>query len=248
VFNAESNTLDAFSENDRRLAEIFGRYIASAMHTLDLLVIQRYTTNEQVSKTILDELSAPLQDLDALAIELANSDGKLSEKMNEALKNIRSRIDACTSGPQTIIDADRANFIKPDKTMTGRSILVADDEPVVREGVEIVLQKLGCNVTVCQDGTETIEVLQQAHKNGQKFDLIISDIRMPGCNGYEVFRAATELWPDQAVVLMTGFGYDPHHSIMRASQEGMHTVLFKPFRTDQLVETAQKACRKKAGC
>ena len=81
-----------------------------------------------------------------------------------------------------------------------------------------------------------------------KFDLIISDIRMPGCNGYEVFRAATELWPDQAVVLMTGFGYDPHHSIMRASQEGMHTVLFKPFRTDQLVETAQKACRKKAGC
>jgi len=248
VFNAESNTLDAFSENDRRLAEIFGRYIASAMHTLDLLVIQRYTTNEQVSKTILDELSAPLQDLDALATELANSDGKLSEKMNEALKKIRSRIDACTSGPQTIIDADRANFIKPDKTMIGRSILVADDESVVREGVEIVLQKLGCNVTVCQDGTETIEVLQQAHKNGQKFDLIISDIRMPGCNGYEVFRAATEIWPDQAVVLMTGFGYDPHHSIMRASQEGMHTVLFKPFRTDQLVETAQKACRKKAGC
>jgi len=46
---------------------------------------------------------------------------------------------------------------------------------------------------------------------------------------------------------MTGFGYDPHHSIMRASQEGMHTVLFKPFRTDQLIEIVQKACRKKVG-
>lgn len=248
VFNAESNTLDAFSENDRRLAEIFGRYIASAMHTLDLLVIQRYTTNEQVSQTILDELDEPLKDLDALAIQLANTDGELSGKIQEALKNVRSRIDACTSGPQTIIDADRANFITPDKDMIGRSILVADDEEVVREGVEIVLQKLGCDVTVCQDGTETIAVLQDAHKKGEKFDLIISDIRMPGCNGYEVFRAATELWPEQAVILMTGFGYDPHHSIMRASQEGMHTVLFKPFRTDQLVETAQKACRKTAGC
>jgi DNA-binding NtrC family response regulator len=47
---------------------------------------------------------------------------------------------------------------------------------------------------------------------------------------------------------MTGFGYDPHHSIMRASQEGMHMVLFKPFRTDQLIETAKKACRKTAEC
>ena len=248
VFNAESNTLDAFNDHDRRLAEIFGRYIASAMHTLDLLVIERYTTNEQVAKTILTELAEPLQNIDALAVKLATTDHALGEQLLEALKAVRSRLEACTAGPQTIIDADRANFIKPDKTMVGKNVLVADDESVVREGVEIVLQKLGCNVTVCEDGTETLEVLKEAHKNDKKFDIIISDIRMPGCNGYEVYRAAIEIWPNQTVVLMTGFGYDPHHSIMRASQEGMHTVLFKPFRTDQLIETVQKACRKTAGC
>ena len=132
--------------------------------------------------------------------------------------------------------------------MKGKHILIADDEAVVRDGVEVVLQRLGCTVTVCEDGTQTLEAMQLAKHEGKQYDLIISDIRMPGCNGYEIFTAATEIWPNQAIVLMTGFGYDPHHSIMRASQEGMHTVLFKPFRTEQLVETVQKACRKTADC
>lgn len=248
VFNAESNALDAFDDGDRRLAEIFGRYIASAMHTLDLLVIQRYTTNEQVAKTILEELEEPLVKVDTLAKALEKADPKIAQELIDAMNNIRGRLDACTSGPQTIIDADRANFIKPVAMMKGKNILIADDEEVVREGVEAVLLKLGCTVTVCQDGLQTIDKLKEAHRKNEKYDLVISDIRMPECNGYEVFSCATELWPDQAVVLMTGFGYDPHHSIMRASQEGMHTVLFKPFRTDQLIEIAKKACRKKAGC
>jgi CheY-like chemotaxis protein len=248
VFNAESNTLDAFDENDRRMAEIFGRYIASAMHTLDLLVIERYTTNEQVAKTILDELAEPLTELHRLAQSLMKNDPVIGQKLLDASDSVQQRLEACTAGPQTIIDADRANFIKPDASMKGRNILIADDEEVVREGVEAVLLKLGCIVTVCVDGTETIEQLKKAHSQGIQYDLIVSDIRMPGCNGYEVFTAAREFWPTQPVILMTGFGYDPHHSIMRASQEGMHMVLFKPFRTDQLIETAKKACRKTAEC
>jgi CheY-like chemotaxis protein len=145
------------------------------------------------------------------------------------------------------LDADRAGFIKADPRLKGKTVLVADDEEVVRLGVRDVMSKLGFEVTVCIDGTETYEILKETKAAEKQFDLIISDIRMPGLNGYEVFHAATEFWPDQVVVLMTGFGYDPHHSIMRASQEGMHTVLFKPFRTDQLIEIVQKACRKKVG-
>ena len=248
VFNAESNHLDAFNENDLRMAEIFGRYIASAMHTLDLLVIERYTTNEQIAKTIIDELAVPLKEIHTLAKALMKKDETLGQQLLDSAKSVQQRLEACTAGPQTIIDADRANFIKPDATMTGKKILIADDEEVVREGVEAVLLKLGCNVTVCEDGTDTIDKLKDSHSKNEPFDLIISDIRMPGCNGYEVFTTATDLWPNQPVILMTGFGYDPHHSIMRASQEGMHTVLFKPFRTEQLIETVKKACQKTAGC
>ena len=250
VFNAESNTLDAFNENDRRLVEIFGRYIASAMHTLDLLVIERYTTNEQVSKTILDELTEPIATISSLASDLIKSDkyGDIGEQLLVAAKSVQDRLRACTAGPQTIIDADRTGAIEPDPAMKGRKVLIADDEAAVRKGVSDVLERLGCDVTVCEDGTTTLETLNEAKRNGEPFHLIISDIRMPGCSGYEVYSAAIEMWPNQPVVLMTGFGYDPHHSIMRASQEGMHTVLFKPFRTVQLIELVKKACRKTAGC
>ena len=249
VFNAESKTLNAFDDNDRRMAEIFGRYIASAMHTLDLLVVERYTTNEAVSKNILSELEEPLQTISKLAAKLLKSgvDDETAKKLVEASDVVDRRLKTCTGGPQTIIDADRAGFIKADPALVGKTVLVADDEEVVRVGVRDVMEKLGFEVTVCIDGTETLEVLKAAKANNTQFDLIISDIRMPGLNGYEVFHAATEIWPSQLVVLMTGFGYDPHHSIMRASQKGMHTVLFKPFRTDQLVEIVQKACRKKVG-
>jgi DNA-binding NtrC family response regulator len=43
------------------------------------------------------------------------------------------------------------------------------------------------------------------------------------------------------VILMTGFGYDPNHSIVRASQEGLAAVLFKPFRVEQLLAETRKA-------
>ena len=249
VFNAESKTKNAFDDNDRRMAEIFGRYIAGAMHTLDLLVVERYTTNEEVSKNILAELEDPLKIIAELSHTLLEegSDVETAKKLVEASETVSLRLKTCTGGPQTILDADRAGFIQPDPTLQGKTVLVADDEEVVRLGVRDVMAKLGFEVTVCVNGTETYEVLKETNAAGKKFDMIISDIRMPGLNGYEVFHAATEMWPDQLVVLMTGFGYDPHHSIMRASQEGMHTVLFKPFRTDQLIEIVQKACRKKVG-
>ena len=249
VFNAESKTLNAFDDNDRRMAEIFGRYIASAMHTLDLLVVERYTTNEAVSKNILSELEEPLHTISELAVKLLKSgvDDQTANKLVKASEVVDQRLKACTGGPQTILDADRAGFLEADPALVEKSALIADDEEVVRIGVRDVMEKLGFEVTVCVDGTETLEVLQNAKANDNQFDLIISDIRMPGLSGYDVFHAATKIWPSQIVVLMTGFGYDPHHSIMRASQEGMHTVLFKPFRTDQLVEIVQKACRKKVG-
>jgi len=249
VFNAESKTKNAFDDNDRRMAEIFGRYIASARHTLNLLVVERYTTNDEVSKNILTELEDPLNVIAELSNKLLEegNDVETAKKLVEATQTVALRLKACTGGPQTILDADRAGFIQPDPTLQGKTVLVADDEEVVRLGVRDVMAKLGFEVTVCVDGTETYEVLKKTNASGKQFDLIISDIRMPGLNGYEVFHAATEMWSDQIVVLMTGFGYDPHHSIMRASQEGMHTVLFKPFRTDQLIEIVQKACRKKVG-
>ena len=75
----------------------------------------------------------------------------------------------------------------------------------------------------------------------QDFDLVISDIKMPHRNGYEIFAAAHRRREEMPVILMTGFGYDPNHSIVRASRAGLSTVLFKPFKVEQLLEEVDKA-------
>ena len=70
---------------------------------------------------------------------------------------------------------------------------------------------------------------------------MISDIKMPDKTGYDVFAAAHKHNSNTPVILMTGFGYDPNHSIVRASQEGLQAVLFKPFKVDQLLAEVRKA-------
>ena len=74
---------------------------------------------------------------------------------------------------------------------------------------------------------------------------MISDTKMPDRNGYEVYRTAKAINSNTPVVLMTGFGYDPHHSIVRASQEGLQAVLFKPFPVERLLDEVRKAVSKK---
>ena len=66
-------------------------------------------------------------------------------------------------------------------------------------------------------------------------------IKMPDKSGYDVFAAARRHSASLPVILMTGFGYDPNHSIVRASQEGLQAVLFKPFKVNQLLAEIRKA-------
>ena len=75
----------------------------------------------------------------------------------------------------------------------------------------------------------------------EDFDLVLSDIKMPDKTGYDVFASARRRSLTVPVILMTGFGYDPNHSIVRASQEGLQAVLFKPFKVDQLLSEVRKA-------
>jgi DNA-binding NtrC family response regulator len=101
-----------------------------------------------------------------------------------------------------------------------------------------VLRGYGCEISSANDGDPAIAIIGQ-----QEFDLVISDIKMPTRNGYEVFAAAKERNKDTPVILMTGFGYDPNHSIVRARREGLAAVLFKPFKIDQLLGEIRTAIR-----
>ncbi len=73
------------------------------------------------------------------------------------------------------------------------------------------------------------------------YDVIISDIRLPKYSGYQLMLRLGEIMQPVPIALMTGFGYDPGHSIVKARQDGLHPkcILFKPFRLDQLIDVVK---------
>src|SRR3712207_5881663 len=79
------------------------------------------------------------------------------------------------------------------------------------------------------------------------FNLVVSDIKMPDKTGYDVFAAARKKSQTVPVILMTGFGYDPNHSIVRASQEGLQAGLFQPFKGDQVPSEGRNGLQGETG-
>jgi DNA-binding NtrC family response regulator len=76
---------------------------------------------------------------------------------------------------------------------------------------------------------------------------VLSDIKMPFKNGYEVFEGVRESHPDTKVILMTAYGYDPSHSIVKASSRGLSDVLYKPFQMARVRDAITKALLENGG-
>ncbi len=254
IMNVESVQAAAFGEEERQLAEIFARYIAMALHMLDLLVVERSTTNQSVSGRVAGELDEPLRDILAvvgLLKDAAEGDRVAShalERIQGDVESIRQRVTACAQGPTTLLGVEKALAERTvDPVLAGKRVLVADDEARIRHIIGDVLRHRGCEVTICENGAVAIDELAKAEATRVPFHLVLSDIRMPDRNGYEVFAASRRVSAACPVILMTGFGYDPHHSIVRASQEGLQAVLFKPFEVEKLLDEARKALSVRGG-
>src|SRR5262249_7622635 len=83
----------------------------------------------------------------------------------------------------------------------------------------------GASVETARDAHEAIALMRQT-----AYSAALVDIRLPDMDGYEAFKRLREVQPGVPIILMTGFGYDPSHSIVKARQEGLQTVLYKPLR------------------
>lgn len=242
VYNVESDSVGAFSEYDRQFAEIFGRHVALALNILDLLLVQRYTTSGQITDSMVQEMAQPLNDIVTEAQSLMEEyigDDTMRNRLHRIVDNvesIRHGIRDVAAGTKTILGSQKHEPAASEPMFAGTRVLVADDEENIRQTIGDILRKHGCTVECCKDGHEAYALLEQ-----QTYDLVISDIKMPYRNGYEIFAAAQRIRPSMPVMLMTGFGYDPHHSIVRASQQGLASVLFKPFKVDQLLGEVAKA-------
>ena len=119
-----------------------------------------------------------------------------------------------------------------------RRLLVVDADEAVRRSAHHLLGCQGASVETARDAHEAIALMRQA-----PYSAALVDIRLPDLDGYEAFKRLREVQPNVPVILMTGFGWDPTHSIVKARQEGLQTVLYKPFRADRLMEAVEQALR-----
>jgi DNA-binding NtrC family response regulator len=112
-------------------------------------------------------------------------------------------------------------------------ILIVDDAgPVVVLCVN-VLQALGYAVKGANRGETAVELLRK-----ERFDLMVLDYKMPGMTGFDVYQQAKALYPDMAVVLVTGHGSP--EVVSEANRLGFDSILLKPFTSEELRGTVEK--------
>ncbi|HUT14948.1 MAG TPA: ATP-binding protein [Anaerolineae bacterium] len=122
--------------------------------------------------------------------------------------------------------------------MAGERVLIADDEADVLDMCAKALSAEGYQVSRARSGLEAVEMAKQ-----QDFELLITDIRMPGMSGLEAYRAIKQLDPDIAGVAITGYGAVA--MVITALKLGMDDFLLKPFSLGDLSAAVSNALTRK---
>ncbi len=117
-----------------------------------------------------------------------------------------------------------------------KRILLVDDEIFFADGLKLFLQKSGFEVVTANDGKQGF-----LHFREEKFDLVITDIRMPGDNGLQLISDIRKRNSTVKIIAMSGGGYVPADDYLRISRLfGADAILQKPFSVDSLLNEINK--------
>ncbi len=112
-------------------------------------------------------------------------------------------------------------------------ILVVDDEGAIRYSISKTLQRVGYQVSAAASGEEALEMLEE-----QNFDVVLTDIRMPGLTGVELLAKIKEKAPDSIVILMTG--YASLGTAVESLRLGAHDYLIKPSSSQDIRQSVAR--------
>ncbi|NQU20954.1 MAG: response regulator, partial [Candidatus Nealsonbacteria bacterium] len=152
--------------------------------------------------------------------------------IKQVIQKVGRRMAPAQAMPPTMGTDDRP-------ILRGRRVLVVDADENVRGAAHAQLERFGCVVETAHNGDEALCMIRAATDAG--YDAVIADIRLPDMTGYELMVKLQRIMDPLPLILMTGFGYDPSHSIVKARQAGLQSVLYKPFRLDQLLGSVEQA-------
>lgn len=245
VLNVDSDKPDGFKRQDREFLELFGREIGAALHTLKLLSAERHQmaslSIDLISREVAIPVDAILNAATALLDRYIGMDKEMTDRLEKILVHARSIRRCIHKAMESILPAEaaaeaaRAPKVQP---LSDLRVLVVDYDERILRSAHAILEKLGCIVETAREGKEALAMARLT-----KYDAVLSDINLPDMNGYEIFTRLRSIDPQQQVVLMNGYGYDPTHSIVKARAEGLVGALYKPFRVDQLLDVLEKRNR-----
>lgn len=129
---------------------------------------------------------------------------------------------------------------EPDQVPSGRErILPVDDEEFIVKMAKEMLERLGYEVVPCTGGMEAAALFRKAP---EEFDLLISDLTMPGMSGMEVAKELKNLRPDMPVILCTGFSETITEQA--ETEAGIGALLMKPIRRSTIAGAIRKVLGK----
>ena len=197
-----------------------------------------------LSHEINNPLAVMLNQVDLLEreIEALASDGDCSveierlysirreiSRVSEILTRLGAMVETQTYetmkyiGPARMIDLRGPHIERSvDQRLKDVRVLVVDDDMGICRSVEEILAADGCSVETASDGVEALRRVESS-----RFDVVLTDVVMPHMDGYELYNALRERYPDLPVLMMTAFHYDKDHIIKRSRMKGVNGVIFK---------------------
>ena len=112
-------------------------------------------------------------------------------------------------------------------------ILILDDEEIVVTRLKASLEKEGYAVESFTDSSKAKKCIEN-----NKFDIVVTDLKMANIDGMQLFRFIKEKWPDTEVILISGFA--TLDVARKALQEGVRDIIAKPFKISQIKELIKK--------
>jgi len=243
TFNVESPRPGAFTESDLQFLEIFARDVAVALNTFELLQAERAGTAAASVEAIHSAVALPVDEIlnDAVHVmeRYIGHEPEVVQRLQRILRNARDIKQVIQKVGQKLAPAEALphppEVSRP--ALRGRRMLLVDEDASVREAAHALLERAGCIVETAPSGSLALMMARTSD-----YDVVIADIRLPDFSGYEFMLELQKVMPVEPLplILMTGFGYDPGHSIVKARQAGLKAVLYKPFRLDQLLSTVEE--------
>lgn len=118
--------------------------------------------------------------------------------------------------------------------MSKGNILIIDDEDIVRISCKRTLMPEGFEVKTAQNGIEGLKMIEE-----EKFDIVLTDLKMPDIDGIEVLRLIKQRWAETVVIIITG--YQTVNSAVKAIKLGAYDYIEKPFTPDGIVSVVYRA-------